>query len=96
MLQIWLFNNIQQILEFITKSSLEFFEQVTHHGQTAETTWQGTDTSSPTTAAKGWKHLHQMLTNFIEGSGDTVPDKLWALVNCVAPTVYKLIGGCVT
>lgn len=54
-----------------------------------------TDPSSPT-AAKEWKHWFKTFTNFIEESGDTAPDKLRALVNCVSPTVYELIEDCST
>ena len=47
-----------------------------------------TDPSSPT-ATKDWKHWYRTFTNFLEESGETAPDKLRALVNCVSPTVYN-------
>lgn len=40
--------------------------------------------------AKEWKHWHRTFLNFIEESGEAVPNKLRALVNCVSPNVYEL------
>ncbi|XP_076052612.1 uncharacterized protein LOC143032026 [Oratosquilla oratoria] len=54
-----------------------------------------TDPSSPT-AAKEWKHWHRTFQNFMEESGETAPNKLKALVNCVSPSVYELIEDCAT
>ena len=54
-----------------------------------------TDTSSPT-AAKEWKYWYRTFMNFIEESGDSAPNKLRALVNCVSPSVYELIEDCDT
>ena len=49
-----------------------------------------TDPSSPT-AAKEWKHWYRTFTNFIEESGESAPNKLRALVNCVSPSVFEII-----
>ena len=52
-----------------------------------------TDPSSPT-AAKEWKHWYRTFMNFIKESGDSAPNKLRALVNCVSLNVYELIEDC--
>ena len=54
-----------------------------------------TDPSSPT-AAKEWKHWYRTFMNFIEESGDSAPNKLRALVNCVSPSMHELIEDCDT